>query len=356
MKVLMDAAWLVNGPISGHNVTEGLIKAWSQIFPQDTLVLASPHWRNVPAYLAPNASKLSPMAWLPTNGGWVMTALGRAIPDADLVISQYFTPLLRRGRKATYVTFIHDAIFFEHPEWHTPLERIYLSAIRPTARFADYAVTSTQVEAARIKRVWPELQDKVHAVSLGLPECIRFSVPVRHKLVQNDSPFILAVGRLNIRKNLRRLIEAYARLPAGIRQSFQFFIAGNPDGKSEAMESSVENVTWLGRVTDGELRWLYEHATLMAFPSLDEGFGLPLVEAAFCSTPTLCSDIPPFREVAPEAGFFDPLSVDSIAQCLEEALQSEELRRRCIPVMKADEYSWETVVQRIRSLVAVGSI
>jgi glycosyltransferase involved in cell wall biosynthesis len=350
MKVLMDAAWLVNGPISGHNVVEGLIKAWHRIFPQDTLVLASPHWKKVPMDLAPGVPRLSPRAWLPTNGGWVMTALGRAISDADLVISQYFTPLWRRGKKTTYITYIHDTIFFEHPEWHTLLERIYLSAIRPAARFADYAVTSTQVEVARIKRVWPELQHKVHAVGLGLPEGVRFSVPVRPELLQDDSPFIFAVGRLNIRKNLRRFIEAYARLQADIRQSFRVFIAGNPDGRSGITESNIENVTWLGRVTDGELRWLYEHATLMVFPSLDEGFGLPLIEAAFCGTPTLCSDIPPFREVAPEAGFFDPMSVDSMVQCLEDALQSEEVRRHYVPVLRADVFSWESVVRRIRAL------
>lgn len=160
--------------------------------------------------------------------------------------------------------------------------------------------------------------------------------------------FILFVGSQKPHKNLENLLKAFARTRA--RTNAILAIAG-PGSRNSwrlralAQELGLENsVRWLGRVPDSDLAALYSASTAFVFPSLYEGFGLPVLEAMSSSTPVICSDIPAHREVAGEAAiYFNPLSPDSIAQAIDAVLENQELRKDLTEkgLARAAMFSWD---------------
>jgi glycosyltransferase involved in cell wall biosynthesis len=164
-------------------------------------------------------------------------------------------------------------------------------------------------------------------------------------------PFVLTVGRLNVRKNLGRLIEAFARV-AQQDLTRHLVVVGEKDGKYSpgAIPAHVmSRIHFLGHVADDELRWLYENCDLFVFPSLDEGYGLPLLEADMLGAATIASDIPVFRELEVAADYFDPRSVDAMAAAILLGLRSAK-------TAGAARLTWQDVVRNIRCAVEKGLV
>lgn len=130
-------------------------------------------------------------------------------------------------------------------------------------------------------------------------------------------PYFLTVGMTNDRKNLSNLIKAFTLFRKSAPE-FSLAITGNTEMiDRECGLAAIVNVVNLGFVSEGALRGLYENAQALVYPSFDEGFGIPLIDAMEFNCPVLCSDIPVFREVAGDAAqYFDPHSPESICQCM----------------------------------------
>jgi glycosyltransferase involved in cell wall biosynthesis len=164
-------------------------------------------------------------------------------------------------------------------------------------------------------------------------------------------PFVLTVGRLNVRKNVARLIEAFARV-AQQDLTRHLVVVGEKDGMYSpgAIPDHVRSrIHFLGHVTDDELRWLYEHCDLFVFPSLDEGYGLPLLEANMLGAAAIASDIAVFRELEVAADYFDPRSVDEMAAAILLGLGSAT-------AAGATGLTWQDVVRNIRRAVEKGLV
>jgi glycosyltransferase involved in cell wall biosynthesis len=159
---------------------------------------------------------------------------------------------------------------------------------------------------------------------------------------------VLAVGTLEPRKNLPRLIEATRRLGIELR------IAGARGWGG--VDPTAAHVRWLGRPTDEELAVQLRGARCLAYPSLLEGFGIPVLEAMLCGTPVVTSAGSAMEEVVDDAAeLVDPHDVDSIAAGIERALgRRDELRRAGL--LRAAEFSWaataEATVQAYRQATA----
>lgn len=171
--------------------------------------------------------------------------------------------------------------------------------------------------------------------------------------------YLLAVGRLNIRKNLANTLEG-ARGSGRLSPDFPVVVVGERDGAWSDLAPWVDEavaqgaVIFTGFVSSEQLRWLIENCALYLCLSLDEGFGLPLVEARVLGAPVLASDISVFREtLAEHASFVDPLDSRAVGAAVRDALASSateagdagsrELARR---------YDWARVVRVIRSELA----
>ncbi|MBY0557091.1 MAG: glycosyltransferase family 4 protein, partial [Burkholderiaceae bacterium] len=162
---------------------------------------------------------------------------------------------------------------------------------------------------------------------------------------------------LQPRKNVGRLLEAYLALPPVLRSARQLVIVGAPGWRSaelvaqlKAAQQRGENVVWLDQLTDdAQLQQLYASAGAFIFPSLHEGFGLPLLEAFASGVPVACSGTSSLPEVAHGAALeFDPLSVPEISAAMTTLVRDDATRQRCIAAgrRRALELTWEVAARR----------
>ncbi|MGY1808994.1 glycosyltransferase family 4 protein [Blastococcus sp. SYSU D00669] len=342
MRVLFDAYWWVEGQPSGRRVVDSFLRTWLTEFPEDELSAAvrAAHLDRARELAGDAALTLHPVRRAP-HGLSVMTELGRLTGGVDVVLSQNYTPLRARAVRAV---FVHDLMFEEHPEFFTRLERLYFAGMPFSARAADVVLTSTAAEAARIARVRPRLAGRVRPVGLSVPEAFRTRRAADPDVGLTPGRFLLCVGRLNARKNVDRLIDGLLADDL-LRDDLPLVVVGEPDGLAiRGADPGDRRVRFLGGIDDAGLKWLYEQCRLFVFPSLDEGFGLPVVEAALSGAPMVLSDIPAFRELAPGASFVDPTDPASIARGVraELALPSPS------PSPEVAVPTWAEVVTRIR--------
>lgn len=327
--------------------------SWARLFPEDSLVIAVPLTgvetaRRELAGLA----RVVPTRLRPQGVSAVLElALLSLRLRPDITLTHNFTPLL--GRSAV---FIHDFLFLTNPEWFTRRERAYFSLMPLTVRRADVVIASSVAESHRIVRT--SAAPSAVPVGLGLNRAFADAEPMAPSGVDGLDGFLLAVGRLNARKNLATTIEA-ALAAQVLSPSFPLLVVGEASGVPTEFPPAVRaalddgSVRLLGRIETEELRWLYENAALFLFLTLDEGFGLPTLEALACRTPILASDIPVFREILGEhARLVDPRDVRAIAAAIRELVADPPEPLDPAPVL--EYYSWDAVVARLRAaMVAV---
>jgi len=182
----------------------------------------------------------------------------------------------------------------------------------------------------------PQSHDRIAAVRR------RYALPEK---------YVLYVGSNKPHKNLQRLIEAWKIAECGMRNAeCKLVIAGHwderyPEAKKLSEESGLKNkVLFIGQVEDSNLPALYSGAQLFVFPSLYEGFGLPVIEAMACGVPVLCSSVSSLPEVTGDAALLvGPLDVNSLAAAMNRLLADEVLRREMSRkgLVQAGKFSWE---------------
>jgi len=267
----------------------------------------------------------------------------------DLIFTHNFTPLAGRS-----LVFVHDLLFETDPQWFTARERAYFSLMTRTLPRASIVATSSATEAARIAAVARPKQ-AVIPVGLAVPPGLVDAVPQAIEALDDVAGFLLVVGRLNIHKNLAIALDAAVR-SGRVTPEHPIVVVGEPSGRVTELPPSVRDavhrraVRFAGFVTDAELAWLYQRAALFIFLSLDEGFGIPMLEALQFGTPILASDIPVFREIlARRARFVDPHSADKVADAICVALDAIRVEGRPAPIRPQElGYAWSASVRRLR--------
>jgi glycosyltransferase involved in cell wall biosynthesis len=267
----------------------------------------------------------------------------------DLLHSMAFvTPVL--NRLPTIVT-VYDLSFLSHPERYTRLRRLYLATqARRSCRAATRVVTIYRAARDDIVRFFGVPAERVDVVFPAVGEQFRPLPPdevaafrARHGL---NRPIILHVGTLQPRKNIPALIEAFAALPD---KSAELVLVGGNGWLFQSIFARVqalglqERVRFTGYVPDEQLPLWYNSADLLVFPSVYEGFGMPIVEAMACGTPVAASRVSSIPEVAGEAAhYFDPTDIaaitDALATLLHHPDQADELRERGFS--QARRFSW----------------
>jgi len=213
------------------------------------------------------------------------------------------------------------------------------AVIVPTEFVKDDVARTMRTNSRKITVTY-EAGDKIGAKAEPLPEL-------------TGTQFILYVGRPNPHKNLARLIEAYALLKQTMPH-VHLVLAGRSDALFKRFERDVErgnipDVHFTDRVSDGQLRWLYEHAAVYVFPSLSEGFGLPGLEAMANDAPVASSNATCLPEVYGNAAhYFNPVSVDDIAAKVKDILTDEKLRKQLVARghKQVAKYSWRRMAQQ----------
>lgn len=345
MKILFDAYWWCNGPPSGAMVLKEMVGAWNSEYPGDHITLAVPRLSR--ETVDKSNSELDVVSTRlrihPLINALELPQLARKLA-ADAIISQNFSSISSKSN-----VFVHDAIFKTNPEWFTLNERIYLSPILPMTRFATNLFTSTFTEKSRIER-YISKSSEVRVTGLGIPKSLTTAPFPPAECHLKPDAFILSVGRLNVRKNL--ITTILGALESGaVTAAKPLVIVGGRSGKAPNMESEIMaaidegSVILLGHIEDRNLRWLYENCSLFCYLSLDEGYGLPPVEAVSLGAKALVSDIPVFREVLGDAAaYVDPLSVGKIATAIRRSLAT----KHPVPLVPT---TWKEVVSKMRTSI-----
>lgn len=353
MRVLFDAFWWSAGPIANRTVLRELIFAWRRVAPADEMVLATRRATGTP-YDLPAQSIAAPTRLFPhaAVNALELPKLAKR-HRADITIAHNYTPL-----SGLSSVFIHDLLFEEHPEWFSFKERAYFAPMGRLARRAAHVATSSHTEAERIRRRHPELK-QVDAIGLAPSPQLTSADAESLPEIAHRSGFILSVGRLNARKNLATVI-AGAMAASTVTPDRPLVVVGSAEysGAGVELPPSVSNyvadgrIVFLGRVSNEQLRWLYENADGLVFLSLDEGFGLPPVEAQHFGAPVIASNIAVMREVSgSDAIFVPPRSVDDVSTAIDRLPSRRDLPSNSSRSDLVGE--WDAIARRWRdSLLA----
>lgn len=262
---------------------------------------------------------------------------------------------------ASTVVTIHDLAFMTHPECAVPALRAYLNRVVPRAvRRADHIIAVSQRTADDLVDLLGVEPKKITVIHLGVDPSVRRvedearlrEVAARYELRR---PFALAVGTIEPRKNFARLIEAFSIARARPGGPAQLVIAGRKGWLYDDVFQAVErlglhdSVRFLDYVPDDDLPVLYTLASVVAMPSLYEGFGIPVVEAMACGTPVVASAAGSLPEIVGDAGLLaPPEDVSSLADALSQAVSDEAMRERMVARgrERVRDFDWDEAARR----------
>lgn len=285
---------------------------------------------------------------------WNLTgrpALPAKLADAAIVHTTNPAAVAPKHRGQRVVVTVHDLAFIRHPEMFPPTWRLlYRAGLRATARRADAVLVPSTFTAEELREHSDIDAAKVHVTPLAssLPEAPHADLDATLDRLGVSRPYVLSVGTLEPRKNQARLIRAYRRLAAEGRP--HSLVLNGPDGWLDdelRRELAAEGPGHIVRTRDldaGNLDALYRGADVFAYPTLYEGFGLPVVEALARGVPTVAADGSSIPEVAGDAALLvDPLDersiADAIARVLDDPALSDDLRAR--GPEQAAKLSWQ---------------
>src|SRR3989344_4730046 len=268
-------------------------------------------------------------------------------------------PLFYRNKVVT----LHDCAYDRFAEARSFLSGIYIWCMYRGAKyFARYIVTVSEFskqELVDVYHIKPEKVRVIYEASPDLPDIDeKFALQLRDKFFL-EQPYFLYVGSTRPRKNLERIIMSFRKFLETEVQGYKLVIAGSRDThfldleKIIARENLRKYVTLTGFVTQEEKVALYRGASVFIFPSLYEGFGLPVLEAQTMGIPVLTSNTSALPEVAGNGALYvDPYSVDEIANGMKQLAKDEVLRERLVRAGSENvkRFSWDRVARQILDL------
>lgn len=283
----------------------------------------------------------------------------RLVPGATLFHATEHLLMPLRGIPT--VLTVHDLIFHHLPEHHKPLNRWYLTWTLPLyCRRADHVIAVSEATRQDLLTIYRLPPEKVSVVYEAPAPHFHPALAAEQDRVRSayglPDRYLLYVGTIEPRKNLTRLLAAWATLyHAG--EAPPLVIVGKrgwlSDGFFAALEASParDGVIMTGYVDDADLPALYSAAVAFVFPSLYEGFGLPPLEAMACGTPVACAASPPLPEIVGDAALtFNPTDVaamaDALCRIVADADLREELREHGLT--RAATFSWDRAAQVTR--------
>ena len=289
-------------------------------------------------------------------------ALWQARPDITFVPAHTLPALFPGPAIAT----VHDLGFKHFPAAHPPLQRAYLDATtRYSQARAAIVLADSEATAADLRRFYGTEEDKIRVVypgvdgdKLSATAADAASARARYGLPPR---YFLFVGTLQPRKNIKRLVQAFARWQQAQDDDETALVLAGGKGWlfDEAWLAGARNLRLCGYVDDADKAGLLRGAIALVFPSLYEGFGFPAVEAMHAETPVIASATSSLGEIVGEAGLLiDPLSVAEIAAAMQRCSADEALRRALIQRgrERARRFTWAAaaaqVMQAIEALAA----
>jgi glycosyltransferase involved in cell wall biosynthesis len=289
----------------------------------------------------------------PTNLGWTLVGVPRAARRArvDVIHAPAYTAPF--WAFSPVVLTIHDVSYERQPQWY-PYRRDWArrAFYRRSASAASHILTVSRFSATEITAAYRIPMERITVTPLGVDEAFAPPDPaVPLELSAGVSPpYVLHVGDLHERRNLPMLVEALLAARRAGAATLSVVFAGTDRGVGDAIcrmaarADSPDAVVMLGPVAERRLRALYRGAAALVYPSLYEGFGLPLIEAMACGTPVIASAVTSIPEVVGDGGLLlDPADTSAWTMALLEVANDEHVRARlrAAGLRRAAYFTWE---------------
>jgi glycosyltransferase involved in cell wall biosynthesis len=284
-------------------------------------------------------------------------------PDV-LLVPAHTIPLLPIRKKIKVIVNVHDVGFRRFPELYKPIQVWYhdLTMRRIKAR-ADLIITISEFSKKEIMELYGVKPEKIKVVYLGFDER-RFSlvhendktVLEKYKITQ---PYLLYVGRLEKKKNIAGMVLAFALAKEKFPE-LKLVLAGSSGNQFEEIKKIISDhklrneVIITGYLAEADLPSLYSQAEIFLFPTLYEGFGLPILEAMASGVPVITSNFAPHTEVGGGAAYYaDPYSPQALSDAIIKVLADPQLKQSLIEkgLARAKEFSWRQTAEEIYKII-----
>ena len=257
---------------------------------------------------------------------------------------------------APMVATLMDAIPFSHPEWSSGRFRGAKNALwKKAIGWADHIITISEYSKQELCKWTGVSAERISVIPLGVDaRWFREVTAEEFALVRAKfklpSQYFISVGTLQPRKNVGAVIAAHRAMSLAQRKQTPLVIVGRAGWKCEdeirqiEADSQTGAIIWLQQVSDSELLPIVKGATALVFPSLAEGFGLPILEAYAAAVPVITSNTTSIPEVAGDAALsVNPLDIDGITQGMQRLVADRELREKLVGLGKvqASGFSWD---------------
>jgi alpha-1,3-rhamnosyl/mannosyltransferase len=267
------------------------------------------------------------------------------------------------------VSVVHDITAWTNPQWHQNRTLVGFAPLwERTAERAARLLCVSEATARELVRVYPETRERLRVVPNGVDaEFAPSTDPAAREETRRrhagGKPYILYLGTLEPRKNVGTLVEACERIWSRRAGLPDLVLAGGSGWKSSALFDRIERspfrekIHMPGYATRAVARDLYRAAEVFAYPSLAEGFGLPVLEAMACGVPVVASTAEALREVAGEAALFaDPGDSAAFARAIEHVSEDAAIRARlsAAGLAQAAKFSWEACARGTATVLAGG--
>ncbi|KLU59397.1 mannosylfructose-phosphate synthase [Peptococcaceae bacterium CEB3] len=350
MNILIDGTSVTGSKSGVGYYTVNLIRGLATVEGGPKLTVMVPRG-TVKSELAPAAQFVDARKWylrhLPCD---TLNLSGRY----DIYHEPNFVPRPFKG--ATIVT-IHDMSYRLFPQYH-PLRRVMLMrASEGRMKKADQIITVSESSKRDIVELLGVRQERITVTHLGVDKKFKkmdvsgeLSLTVQ-KMYGLPKRFILCVGTIEPRKNLLRLIEAYAWSRTHLAsEGIKLVLAGGRGWLNDEIYQRIEQlnladeVIFTGYVKDEDMPTLYNSAIVFVYPSVYEGFGLPPLEAMACGVPVITSNVSSLPEVVGDAGIMvDPYDIEELGEAIVRVVSSTELRENLSGkgIRRASQFTWE---------------
>jgi glycosyltransferase involved in cell wall biosynthesis len=253
---------------------------------------------------------------------------------------------------------VYDCWFLRNPAHAQPAVARAGQVLRRAVAGGAVVHTSSHSSTLAVRELLPGARVvTVHLGALPLP-----AAPTRAPIHDLDGvPFVLAVGKLERRKNLPALVKAFGELTSAL-PDLHLVLAGSDGDDRAAIDAAIDSlgadsnrVSFTGRIDDGVRSWLMHHASVLAYPSLDEGFGFPLLDAMQAGVPIVASNAGSIPEVGGDAILLsDPGDVSTLASNMRAAITDSAVHDRLVAAGTARwrEFTWEQCAAELTSVYA----
>ena len=279
----------------------------------------------------------------------------------DIFHTEYILPLFIPGR-VKVVTHIHDVSFKVYRQMILKKDLFFLDLLIPRSiRRSDKIIAVSQFTKDEILRFYPKAKNKIevifNSINLIISDSSKESREAIREKYNLPEKFILYIGTLQPRKNIPVLIDAYAKIKNEI-PGVKLVLAGDRNAHNfdaHIQEALLKNnlsqdVIFPGFIDTKDKAIVCEMAEIFVFPSLYEGFGIPILEAMSVGTPVVASDIAPHREVAGEAAlFFNPILAEELATQIKDIVKNPDLHDKLAARGKerSQKFSWRESAERM---------